>query len=133
MDQEEASKSSESFLSADQSPALSSCLRFCKSRTLDPSQNKEEARPQYLDVGRVNSGETSPTIELKETLELASAYKRIKGYAISSGQECGQALDSVLKRNLSRRLDSIVLVEGTDSSISRQYRARESVITRTPT
>ena len=104
-----------------------------ESRTLDSSQKKEEARPQYLDVGRVTSGETSPIIELKETLELASAYKRIKGDAISSGQECGQALDSVLKRNLSRRLDSIVLVEETDSSIPRQYQARESVITRTPT
>ena len=68
-----------------------------KPRTLDPSQNKEEARPQYLDVGNVNSGETSHVKELKETLELASAYKRIRGDAISSGQECGEALDSVLK------------------------------------
>ena len=104
-----------------------------KPRTLDPSQNKEEARPQYLDVGNVNSGETSPVKELKETLELASAYKRIRGDATSSGQECGEALDSVLKRNLSRRLDSIVLVEENNSSISRQYQARESVITITPT
>ena len=70
---------------------------------------------------------------MKEALELASACKRIRGDAKSSGQECGEALDSALRRNLSRRLHSIVLVEEDESSISRQYQARESVITRTPT
>ena len=70
---------------------------------------------------------------MKETLDLASAYVRIREDAASSGQECGEALDSVLRRNLSRRLSSIVLEEENSSSISRQYQARESVITRTPT
>ena len=58
---------------------------------------------------------------------------RIREDAASSGQECGEALDSVLRRSLSRRLSSIVLSEENNSSIPRQYQARESVITRTPT
>ena len=103
-----------------------------KRRTLDSRQRKEEARPHDLDVSKQNPGDTSPK-ELKEFLDQASAYRRIRGDASSSGQECGEALDSVLRRNLTRRLDSIVLVEENNSSISRQYQARESVITRTPT
>ena len=104
-----------------------------KPRTLDPSLNKEEARPQNLDISQGNSRNSSVK-ELKETLDLASAYVRIRGDAASSGQECGEALDSVLRRNLSRRLDSIVLAEeDSASSKSRQYQTRESVITRTPT
>ena len=103
-----------------------------KRRTLDSRQRKEEARPHDLNVSKQNPGETSPK-ELKEFLDQASAYKRIRGDASSSGQECGEALDSVLRRNLTRRLDSIVLVEENNSSLSRQYQARESVITRTPT
>ena len=67
-------------------------------------------------------------------MDLASARKRIRADANSSGQECGEALDSALTKNLSRRLNSLVLVEETDiSSINRQAQARESVITRTPT
>ena len=67
-------------------------------------------------------------------MDLASARKRIRGDATSSGQECGEALDSALTKNLSRRLNSLVLLEETDnSSINRQAQARESVITRTPT
>ena len=69
--------------------------------------SKEEARPQNLDISQGNS-RSSSVKELKETLDLASAYVRIRGDAASSGQECGEALDSVLRRNLSRRLDSIV-------------------------
>ena len=107
--------------------------QILKPRTLDPRQCKEEAaRPRDSNVSKESPGDTSAK-ELNEALEQASAYRRIRSDASSSGQECGEALDSVLKRNLSRRLDSIVLVEDNSSSISRQYQARESVITRTPT
>ena len=103
-----------------------------KPRTLDPRQCKEEAaRPRDSNVSKESPGDTSAK-ELNEALEQASAYRRIRSDASSSGQECGEALDSVLKKNLSRRLDSIVLVEDNSSSVSRQYQARESVITRTP-
>ena len=53
-----------------------------KPRTLDPSLSKEEARPHNLDTSQGNSTSSSLK-ELKETLDLASAYVRIRGDAAS--------------------------------------------------
>ena len=66
--------------------------------TLDPSQNKEEGRPRNLNASKSRQENTSPK-DLKEALDLASARKRIRADANSSGQECGEALDSALTKN----------------------------------
>ena len=118
MDRRQASKFSLYFPAWGFVPFFIFFTQIKKRRTLDPGQSKEEARPQNPDTSQGNSTSSSLK-ELKETLDLASAYVRIRGDAANSGQECGEALDSVLRRNLSRRLDSIVLVEEDSlSSIS---------------
>lgn len=92
---------------------------------MDPSQNREEASSPETAAENHDDSEVTTPKDLVEALELASAFKTIRRDASSSGQDIGENLDSVLSKDLSNRLDSIVLIPR-----SRQRRA--SVITRTP-
>ena len=65
----------------------------------------------------------SPVAELNKTLNIARAFNTIRRDASNSGQKVEENLGSVLRKDLTRRLNSLVLVSGQD---------RESVITRTP-
>ena len=60
---------------------------------------------------------------MNEALDIARSFKTYRRDASTSGQEISQNLDSVLHKDLSRRLDSLVLIPSQN---------RESVITRTP-
>ena len=62
--------------------------------------------------------------ELSETLDLARSFKTIRRDASIAGQEVTKNLDTVLQRDLKRRLNSLVLISEQD---------RESVIARKPT
>ena len=91
---------------------------------MDPSQKQEEASP--LKVGSLDSDAglaPSPVAELNETLKIARAFNTIRRDASNSGQKVQENLGSVLRKDLTRRLNSLVLVSGQD---------RESVIIKTP-
>ena len=91
---------------------------------MDPSQEQEEASPstvETLDSDAVLP--PSPLAELNETLNIARAFNTIRRDASNSGQKVQENLGSVLQKDLSRRLNSLILV-------SSQH--RESVITKTP-
>ena len=65
----------------------------------------EAARSQVLDKKQGNPGKNLAKILGKgNALEQANAQKRIETKLFGSDRECGEALDSVLKGNLSRRL-----------------------------
>ena len=74
---------------------------------MDPSQEQEATPPEEI-VSQ--SSESSSTQELSEALDLARTFGTIRRDASSSGQEIGENLDSVLHRDLSQRLNSLVLV-----------------------
>ena len=88
---------------------------------MDPSQDKEKKpSPEEAEGSEI---EISSPKELNEALDIARSFKTYRRDASTSGQEISQNLDSVLQKDLSRRLDSLVLIPSQD---------RESVIARTP-
>ena len=88
---------------------------------MDPSQDKEKkSSPKEAESPR---SETSSPKDTSEVLDIARSFKTYRRDASTSGQEVSKNLDSVLHRDLSRRLDSLVLIPSQD---------RESVIARTP-
>ena len=89
---------------------------------VDPSQNTEDVSPKKVER-EGNDPPASPIVELNETLNIARAFNTIRRDATNSGQKVQVNLGSVLKKDLTRRLNSLVLISGQD---------RESVITRTP-
>ena len=91
---------------------------------MDPSQKQEEASPstvETLDSDAVLP--PSPLAELNETLNIARAFNTIRRDASNSGLKVQENLGSVLRKDLTRRLNSLVLVSSQD---------RESVIIKTP-
>ena len=90
---------------------------------MDPSQDLEKATSQE-EVEEVQKAEVSSPKEINDTLDLARSFKTIRRDASISGQDVKKNLDSVLQRDLKRRLDSLVLIPDQD---------RESVIARKPT
>ena len=90
---------------------------------MDPSQDLQKATSQE-EVEEVQKAEVSSPKEINDTLDLARSFKTIRRDASISGQDVKKNLDSVLQRDLKRRLDSLVLIPDQD---------RESVIARKPT
>ena len=89
---------------------------------MDPSRKQEEVSPNTVE--REDSDPpASPIAELNETLNIARAFNTIRRDATNSGVKVQENLSSVLRKDLSRRLNSLVLVTSQD---------RESVIVRTP-
>ena len=90
---------------------------------VDPSQDLEKVTSQE-EVEEVQKAKISSSKEINDTLDLARSFKTIRRDASISGQDVKKNLDSVLRRDLKRRLDSLVLIPDQD---------RESVIARKPT
>ena len=89
---------------------------------VDPSQEQEELSPTKVESQQTDPP-VSPIAELNETLNLARAFNTIRRDANNSGVKVQENLNSVLRKDLSRRLNSLVLITSQD---------RESVIIRTP-
>ena len=89
---------------------------------MDPSQDQEEASPNKVEA-QESVPPASPIAELNETLNIARAFNTIRRDANNSGVKVQENLSSVLRKDLSKRLNSLVLVTSQD---------RESVITKTP-
>ena len=89
---------------------------------VDPNQEQEEVSHSQ-EADSKDSGALSPISELNETLNITRAFSTIRREASKSGLDIQENLDSVLQKDLKRRLKSLVLIPSQD---------RESVITRTP-
>ena len=89
---------------------------------VDSGQDQEGASPTKI-VSEESDAAARLVAELNETLKFAKAYNTIRRDASNSGLELQENLGSVLQKNLSRRLNSLVSVRSQD---------RETVITRTP-
>ena len=90
----------------------------------DLSPEQEEASPFTVESLDFDAGlAPSPIAELNKTSNVARAFNTITRDASNSGQKVQENLSSVLRKDLTRRLNSLVLVPSQD---------RESVITRTP-
>ena len=91
---------------------------------MDPIQRQEEeaVSPEFLEANS-DKNETGPK-DLAEVLGLASAFKTVRRDCSRSSQGIGESLDSVLSKDLSRRLKSITLIPS---------KCRASVIAHTPT
>ena len=89
---------------------------------MDPNQEQEEVSHSQ-EADSKDSGAPSPISELNETLNITRAFSTIRREASKSGHDIQENLDSVLQKDLRRRLKSLVLIPSQD---------RESVITRTP-
>ena len=85
---------------------------------MDPSQEQEEASPltvESLDSDAVLA--PSPIAELNKTLNLARAFNTLKRDASNSGQKVQENLSSVLRKDLIKRLNSLVLVPSQDRDV----------------
>ena len=98
---------------------------------VDPSQGLEKATSQEK-VEEVHKEEVSSPREISDTLDLARSFKTIRRDASISGQEVTKNLDSVLQRDLRRRLDSLVLISDQDKESVIVRKPTRSVITSTP-
>ena len=76
---------------------------------MDSSQDQEGASPTKI-VSEESDATARLVAELNETLKFAKAYKTIRRDASNSGLELQENLGSVLQKNLSRRLNSLVSV-----------------------
>ena len=100
---------------------------------MDPSQDQEKAEsPQEIEEEKGQKEKVSSPKELSDTLDLARSFKTIRRDASISGQEVTKNLDSVLQRDLRRRLDSLVLISDQDKESVIVRKPTRSVITSTP-
>ena len=113
---------------------ISSTLKTVKKTTkisyldkVDPSQDQEKSYPEEGLKEKVSSPK-----ELSDTLDLARSFKTIRRDASISGQKVTKNLDSVLQRDLKRRLDSLVLISDQDKESVIVRKPTRSVITSTP-
>ena len=86
---------------------------------IDPNREQEENSPRQTESQEPDA--SSPVYELNKALNLTRAFNKIKRVENSSDQETQEILESVLQKDLSKRLNSLVLISNRD---------RESVITR---
>ena len=99
---------------------------------MDPSQDQEKAEsPQEIEE-EIQKKKVSSPKELSDTLDLARSFKTIRRDASISGQEVTKNLDSVLQKDLKRRLDSLVLLSDQDKESVIVRKPTRSVITSTP-
>ena len=77
-------------------------------------------------------GLVSSPKELSDTLDLARSFKTIRKDANIAGQEVNKNLDTVLKRNLRRRLNSLVLIPNQDKELEIVKEPTRPIFTSTP-
>ena len=70
--------------------------------------------------------------ELNDTLDLARSFKTIRKDVKIAGQEVNKNLDTVLKRDLRRRLDSLVLIPNQDEELEIVKEPTRPILTSTP-
>ena len=77
-------------------------------------------------------GLVSSPKELNDTLNLARSFKTIRKDVKIAGQEVNKNLDTVLKRDLRRRLDSLVLIPNQDKELEIVKEPTRPIFTSTP-